>query len=585
MPVSKAFAFSYDLQGSDIYLHWRMPEGYYLYKDKTSVVQDEAVDASGLRFISTPDEVSDDIFGDVEVFYGQAQAILPLDPDFQGDLNVSLTFQGCAAGLLCYPPQTVSFPVSVEDKDQSSGLDSIVTDGLYVEEGETTVDKENLASEKASLPSSYYPPGARDALSSSGFALTVGVFFAIGLLLTFTPCVLPMIPVISSIIIGSEGKFGSGRAFRLSLGYVVGMVFVYTGLGLMAGGLGAEWNLQAEMQKPWVLGLIAMLFFALALSMFDVYQIRLPESLMGFVASKGKGGSMPGAVILGALSALAVSPCVTAPLAGTLTYLSVTGDYLLSGAALFAMSIGMGVPLILIATLGREFIPTSGEWMMQVKYFFGFLLLGTGIWMLSRVLPNNVTMFLYGALGIGFSIFLFELKKVLRHFQSLVLTAGYIMLFWSFFVFAGSAAGLRSASLSAPLKGFISEAPSEQVNLFEVVDNKKDLLELVGDGKPVMVDVYADWCVSCQIMDNEIFDKQEVRDLSDTLRFVKFDMTDFNRGHKEFLNENALIGPPALIFYYPNGDVIDEATLAGEVTLEVFLSHIKNNVRPFIDQN
>lgn len=589
LPVEQAFLFSENIEGSRLYLNWDMPSGYYLYKDKFEITSNNGSVSSSLNFDSIAKEVSDPIFGDVEVFYNNARAFLEIDPSFNGDLKVSVTYQGCASGRLCYPPETVEVVSSVSSETPTPGLDNIVTDGLYIDDGaEPDPVSESVAKTDKNTPIGSElssPLDLASLISSSSLIWTVSIFFILGLALTFTPCVLPMIPIVSSIVVGSGSNIGKKRSFNLSVSYVLGMSIVYTALGLLVGSLGADWNLQAAAQNPWVLGAFALLFFGLALSMFDLYEIRVPGFVQGFVESKGKGGSLPGAFSIGALSALAVSPCVSAPLAGALLYLSTTNDFVLSGLALFSLSLGMGLPLILIGTFGKAFAPKSGAWMLSVKYVFGFILLGTGLWMLSRTLPSDVSLFLWGSLGVAFAAFLFDTKNNLKRFKIVPVIGAALFLIWSVFVLAGAATGQGSATITAPLKGFAQEDESSKVELFRVVDTQGELEEILSEGRPVLVDVYADWCISCLVMDEEIFSQEEVQQLSGVIQFVKYDMTDFDADHKAFLNENSLIGPPALMFYDQAGNLIKEATLPGEIDLELFMAHTLTSVLPVIDQN
>lgn len=591
LPVEEAFDFSYETSKGKVYLNWSMPDGYYLYKDKFAVsTESQTVKISEIEFSTDHQRVSDSIFGDVDVFYRQANGHVEIDSAFDGDLTLSVSFQGCASGRLCYPPETVSIDVFVDHSSTTPGLDEIVTDGLYVMDdpdlgSEPDASVEPLETKKAESSDLNTPKGIFETLRSSSFIWTVALFFMLGAALTFTPCVLPMIPIISSIIVGSENQLSRKRSFALSMSYVAGMALVYTSIGIAVGAMGSAWNLQAAVQTPWILGVIATLFLLLALAMFDVYEIRLPRFLTSLMGSKREGGSVKGVFVAGGISALVVSPCVTAPLAGTLIYLSTTSDYLLSGAALLAISLGMGLPLVVIGTFGRDVLPKSGPWMVSVKYFFGFMLTGMAIWMISRVLPSNVSLFLWGALGIGLSVFLFDIRKIAVKFKAIPIVASILVLLWSAFLIAGSATGKGKATLTAPLADLMSEEVHKEDNLFEIVESQSQLQEIIGRGKPVLVDVYADWCISCLVMDKEIFATQQVRDLREQFTFVKFDMSDFSNDHKAFLNKNALIGPPALVFYYRNGDVIEEATLPGEIDLEIFLDHIKQQVLPFIDQN
>lgn len=583
LPAEKAFKFEHEVKGNKLFVRWAMPDGYYLYKDQISVSSDAQVRLPAPDFTQKHKNISDPIFGDVDVFYQFAEAYYEIDPFYKGDLDVAVSFQGCASGRLCYPPSTVD--LTVPFSGDPAGLNTIETSGLY---DESPVSGPTVDEVKSEIPETSNSFDSSEILSSSHILLVMAIFFAIGLGLTFTPCVLPMIPIISSIVVG-QGDISTKRAFALSSTYVMGMTIVYTSLGMLAGSFGAEWNIQAAMQTPWVLVAFAAMFAGLSLAMFGIFELKMPSSVHNFIERKGKGGSFLGVFVIGALSALAVSPCVSAPLAGTLIYLSTTGDYFTSGAALLSLSLGMGVPLILAGTFGRKILPKSGEWMNAVKAVFGFILLGVSVWLLTRIFPEHLDLLLWGILGLGVSIFLFTLRATLPKMSGLLLLLCVVVATWSLFMVAGSAIGESESTMEQPLKGFVAgqmtSETKEEAKLFEIIETEDQLQSILMGGKPVLLDVYADWCISCLVMDKEIFSKASVRALQEDIRFVKFDMSDFTGEHKTFLNKHSLIGPPALIFYNSEGDIIKGSTLPGEIGLEKFESHYRYKVAPYITRN
>ena len=388
-----------------LHLNWQINEGYYLYRHRFDIKL-AGQDSSLLEASSLPEGKPkvDEYFGEVEAYYYQAEMKLPLTasaPLQSSDVLLALNYQGCAEAGLCYPPQTRY---------------------VRINNGEVSISKDSpLAAAVVSAPLTA-EQGFTELLENAGLASIIGLFYLAGLALTFTPCVLPMVPILSSIIMGSSEPPGRKRAFALSLTYVLAMASTYALAGTLTGYFGAELNLQAKLQSPVTLSVFAALFVILSLAMFGLYELRLPafvQDRLNRISQKQSGGNYLSVGVIGVLSSLIVSPCVSAPLAGALVYISVTGDPGLGGLALLALGSGHGTPLLIIGTLGAEILPRAGQWMDQVKVAFGILLLGVAIWMLSRFIPGPISLGLWAALFIGYAWHLGALRGH-KHLRTLL---------------------------------------------------------------------------------------------------------------------------------------------------------------------
>ncbi len=535
LDVDKAFAFSAQSNGEgEIVADWQIADKYYLYRDKI-----EARLVSGQATLGdlklTEGKLKDDpIFGQVTVFYGSAQARLPLY-DIKGQVVVEFEYQGCADAGVCYPPQKQQITVDAASFGQATapGLDR------------------SQMSESDRIT---------DTLKNSNMWVVVLTFFVFGLLLSLTPCVFPMIPILSSIIVGQGGQnLSTKRAFIMSLVFVLAMAVAYTIAGVLAGIFGQ--NLQAAFQNPWILGTFALVFVLLALSMFGFYELQLPSSLQSKItvlSNKQQGGSLSGVAIMGFLSALIVGPCVAPPLAGALIYIGQTGDALLGGLALFAMSIGMGVPLLLLGTSAGKLLPRAGAWMDTVKAVFGVLLLAVALWMADRILPGWMSLSLWALLLIGSAIYMGALEPIgdKSSWHKLWKALGLSLLVYGIVLIIGVAGGSRD--LLQPLKvyqgGSGSSMMQTQAKLnFEKIDSLAQLQARIGQGQPVMLDFYADWCVSCIEMEKFTFSDPTVQASLSGVTLLKADVTANNTEHKALMKELGIVGPPAILFFNAQG--------------------------------
>lgn len=538
LDVDKAFAFSAQPNGQgEIVADWQIADKYYLYRDKI-----EARLVSGQATLGdlkrADGKLKDDpIFGQVAVFYGSAQATLPLY-DVKGQVVVEFEYQGCADAGVCYPPQTQQVTIDAAGFGQASAA---------------AVDRSQMSESDR----------ITNTLKNSNMWVVVLTFFVFGLLLSLTPCVFPMIPILSSIIVGHSAKsdtpISAKHGFILSLVFVLAMAAAYTIAGVLAGIFGA--NLQASLQNPWVLGSFAFVFVLLALSMFGFYEIQLPSRLqtkLTTLSNQQKGGSLTGVAIMGFLSALIVGPCVAPPLAGALIYIGQTGDALLGGLALFAMSIGMGAPLLLLGASAGKILPRAGAWMNTVKAVFGVLLLAVALWLADRVLPGWITLTLWALLFISSAIYMGALEPIgdKSGWHKLWKALGLSLLVYGIVLIIGVAGGSRD--LLQPLKVFQGGSGSGMMQTqaklnFEKIDSLAELQARIGQGQPVMLDFYADWCVSCIEMEKFTFTDPNVQAALTGVTLLKADVTANNADHKALMKELGIVGPPAILFFNAQG--------------------------------
>lgn len=583
LPVEQAFRLETTTAGDNrVGLRWVIAPGYALYKARMSAGIQETpppgVQLSALQFLSPTVFKDDPSFGRMEVFHDEARAVLEarnVPAAMAGkQLMVEVRYQGCADAGLCYPPQTVSLPVSlVASAVQASPVPVVPA---------------------AVTPAAPPPAGLDEADGIAGFLghaslpLVLLTFFALGIGLTFTPCVFPMMPILSGLIAGEDRALLTvSRAFRLSLAYVLGMAFTYALVGTLVGYFGARANVQLWLQTPAVLVGFALVFVVLSLSMFGFYELQMPALLrdrMDELARKQQGGRLTAVFIMGILSALVVSPCVSAPLAGTLVYISSTGDAVLGGLALLSLGLGMGVPLILIGTTGGRLLPKAGNWMLAVKGVFGVGMLAVAIWLLARVVPGPVTLLLW-ALLIGVSaVFMGALEPSEPGVGRLWKGVGAFMLLYAVFLMVGALTG--QSDVRRPLAAFAASpvAAVEQTGAAAEVDFvrirsrdelREQLAAAVSRGEEVVVDVYANWCVACQDMARTTFRDPGVIAALAPMRRLQLDLSDNTPAQRQLLQELKLYGPPAMLFYDRNGDEKRAWRVQSEVGPEVLLRKLQ----------
>jgi len=524
------------LDGQTIEVSYAIAKGYYLYRDKFRFAVDGETVALGTASFPKGKEKDDENFGKVEVYYKSVAVRLPVERMSSGPLplKLNLTSQGCADAGVCYPPQMQSVSLELPDPTSAPPISA-----AQAESG----DESGMIA---------------NTLKDAGFWANIAFFFLAGLGLSLTPCVFPMIPILSGIIAGQGHKNSHARGFALSLAYVLGMAVTYAAAGVAAGLTGTL--LSAALQNPWVLGSFAVVFVILSFSMFGFYELQLPTSLQSKLSEESghlQGGRGIGVFLMGALSALIVGPCVAAPLAGALLYIGQTGDAVFGGVALFVMALGMGAPLIAVGIAGGSLLPKTGPWMEAVKKGFGVLLLATAVWLVSPVIPAVVQMLAWAALLIIPAIYLHALDPLPPHakgWQRFWKGIGIVMLLTGAALLIGALAGSRDPL--QPLAGLRGQAvASESKKLpFEPVASLAELeTKVMAAGQPVMLDFYADWCVSCKEMERFTFSDPAVQARLAGFKLLKADVTANNADDKALLARFGLFGPPGILFFDSTG--------------------------------
>jgi thiol:disulfide interchange protein DsbD len=564
LPVEQAFPLTTLIDNGQLYASWHSADGYYLYKHRIFIQQGE-LKADPVYYSHAGKEKEDEAFGLVTAFYGDLDTRFDLSRFQPGELV--LHHQGCADAGLCYPPQRYYLTISQADIDAAANTLA-------------TANSNNTVTDTAGSTSSQ--SNTDSWFSNRSWGAVVGLFFLLGLGLTFTPCVLPMVPILTTVVLGQKNTSAS-RGFLLSSIYVLGMALTYAAAGLTVGLLGAGANIQAWMQTPWVLILFAVLFVLLALAMFGLYELQLPSGLrnrLNQLNQNQKGGQWLSVFIMGVLSALVVSPCVSAPLAGALVYLSTTGDAILGGSALLALGLGMGAPLIVLGTTGASFLPKAGGWMNQIKAFFGILLLGVAIWLLSRILPENISLLLWALLALFYGISLGALEPAASGIQRLVKGLAWVFLLYGIIAFVGVLQG--NSNPLQPLSGsqqFIGSTPppvhaSAFFRSSSVAEIEK---QIAASQQPVMLDLYADWCISCKVMEEEIFAQPDVQQMMKNVLWLQLDVTDNSAEQIAFMQKHAIFGPPTILFFSQQQEM-PAARIVGELGKDRFVAHIRKHL-------
>ena len=552
LPPEKAFRVSARLlDAKSIEINFQIAEGYYLYRERF------AFKAEGAS-LGEPDvphgkiKFDPNFEKDVETFRQQLLVLVPVDSS--GNFTFTVGYQGCSDKGLCYAPTETSFRLSNLTTNESVSASSDTQADNAVVEQETHGEVGRIQA----------------SLASGKLSLILPLFFLLGLGLSLTPCVLPMVPILSFIIVGEGAQTSRQRGFILSLFYALGMAFVYTALGIAAGLLGE--GLAAALQKPWLLTSFALLIAIMSLAMFDVYQLQMPSSLqllLTKLSERQKGGKLAGVFIMGALSALIVGPCVAAPLAGALLYISQTRNVIIGGSALFVMAMGMSVPLLLLGLSAGTLLPRAGQWMKVVKPLFGALMLALALWMVASLIPSWVLMAGWGLLAIAYGIF--------------VLVSGYLgwfpKIFGVLFVLLGVAQWMGIATGSdnpfAPWSNLRGERKNKiEFKKIKTVDELDQALASA-DGKVVMLDFYADWCVSCIEMEKLTFTEPAVKQAMNEMLLLQADVTANDADDKALLKRFSLFGPPGIIFFNSDGQEILQARVIGFKSADIFLQRLQ----------
>ena len=538
LPVEQAFNLSVEPQASgETLLRWDIAPGYYLYQQRLQF--------SGLPADAAPElpaglPYSDEFFGDSQIY--REHLTLTLPAGVAGSILVG--WQGCADAGLCYPPQTQQVDVSSAGAPSEPGT--------------------NLAEDQA----------LAGGLQNQHLMLNVLLFFGLGLLLAFAPCSLPMLPILAGIVVGSGAS--PRRGWALAASYVVSMALVYAALGVVAALLGA--NLQGLLQQPWLLASFAALFVLLALPMFGLFELQLPAALRDRLAHAGRkqqGGSLVSAGMLGVFSGLLVGPCMTAPLAAALLYIGQSGDALHGGLVLFALGLGIGTPLVLLVTLGNRFLPKPGAWMNRVKVLFGFLFLLAALLVIRPLLAEPTWLGLWGALLIVLASALLHLSRQVLQHASVAKAIGALLGIWGMAMVLGAAGG--ASDPLQPLKVYagtgIAAAPNAQhvIGMSEPATLERELAVAKAEGQWVLIDYYADWCVSCKVMEKTVFANPDVQASLQGVRVLRPDVTQSNAASRALLERFKVLGPPTLLWIGPDGEERRSQRITGAVNAEQFL--------------
>jgi len=582
LPPEEAFVYESIGESADTALvRFTAQPGYYLYLDKFDfrIIGD---DGFVIREVALPDGVikDDPEFGSVPVYYGQVEIPVIFNRPAGPAVNITLEadFQGCRDGEICYPP--MSRAVTFEMPAAAQAIGRPVPESRQA----SSVDADVTA------PAAVVPVSEQDRLA---FYLTdnptraIFAFFIAGLLLAFTPCVFPMVPILSGIIAGQGDSLTAMKAFWLSLVYVLAMAVTYTIAGVLAGLFGQ--NLQAAFQNPWIISGFVLIFIALALSMFGFYELQLPgrwQTRLTEASNRQQGGQLWGVAVMGFLSALIVGPCVAPPLMAALIVIGETGDAVLGGTALFALSMGMGAPLILFGVSAGKLIPRAGAWMDAVKAVFGVGMLALAIWLLERIMSGGLIMLLWGMLAIACGIYLGALERIeagASGWKRLWKSLGIVLLVLGSLEIIGAAAGgdywLRPLEhFTATTAGVTAGEHVEFRRIKSLQDLEKELEQAGSNGKGAMLDFYADWCVECIRMEKNTFRDASVQSQLDRLRLLQADVTANDDIDQELMKKFGIIGPPAILFFNRQGEEMRAYRLVGYFTPEEFVSHLQKVV-------
>jgi thiol:disulfide interchange protein DsbD len=566
VPVDEAFKpILIPVDGNTVEVTFQITPGYYLYKDKISVkAVSENVQLGKLELPKGKIKF-DEFFGESEVYFEDVFATLPLaraTPEAM-DLELEVNFQGCAEGGLCYPPTTRLVSTLLPAATAVTGLAALP-------------DRNVPVSEQGKLA---------QVITGSSIWVTIGVFFVAGLGLAFTPCVLPMVPILSGIIAGEGDNVSPSRGFTLAFSYVMGMALVYTGAGVVAAAAGLQ--LQATFNQPWVLILFSALFVFLSFGMFGAFELQMPSSIqsrLSGVSGNQKSGTMIGAFVMGALSALVVTACVAPALIAALTVMAQTGDMLRGGTALFAMSLGMGAPLLAVGAAQGKLLPKAGGWMVAVKGAFGFLFLALAVWMLSRILPGGVTLALWAALVFMAGVFMGGLTTLSSDSsiaQKLGKGFGVLAILYGLLLFLGSLTGGSNplkplATVSFGGGVMVAEDKHLEFQRIKTVDDlDREIAAASAAGKTAMLDFYADWCVSCIEMEEYTFTDAGVQDALSNTVTLQADVTANDELDQELLQRFGVFGPPTIIFFGTDGQQRHGYEVVGYMKAKDFTEHVQ----------
>lgn len=562
LDVDQAFAFDFEQTGDQLLLKWEIADGYYLYKKKFEIVANQAQ----LSDPSFPhaDQVEDEFFGISDVFHKQVTVTYPI-LNAQADSSIKIRYQGCAEAGLCYPPEVKT--VYLSEVIGTGGSEAVAANS------EQTTLAVTEPSDKAAPKSTQFDLVDR-LTSSESLVITLLLFLGLGIGLAFTPCVFPMYPILSSIVIGHGNTLSLKRAFVLSFIYVQGMAITYSLLGLVVASAGVQF--QQALQSEYVLGVMIVLFVALAFVMFGAYELQLPskwQEKLNAVSSKQQGGNLGGVFLMGVISGLVASPCTTAPLTGILLFIAQSGDMFLGFTALYALSLGMGVPLILFGMTGGKLLPKAGNWMNVVKTSFGFMMLVVAMLFVERMFDNQWTQAAWGLLGMSTFTYFYVVNQSTQSsfWKGARAVVIFIGLFFSF-TYGYEAFVPRTVVQSTGEQ----VAQPEFIKVQDLADFEKKLAEANVQGHSVMIDLYADWCVACKEFEKYTFSDSAVIDALSNTVWMQIDLTEYNETNNQFQDHFAVLGLPTILFFDEQGNELEQGRITGFLKAGPFAEHVNN---------
>lgn len=560
LPPEQAFIFTTHLtKNNQLTLQWNIAPGYYLYRDQLRVKLAPASQVQ-LGEVNLPEGVqkTDSIRGSYQIYSGTLTLDVPLASIDKGMLDLIIGYQGCSTKGFCYTPINKSLQVDLANLTAPQDL---TKDIAIAKPAETHF-----------LSEQEY---AKQIFVEGSFIMMILSFLGLGLLLAFTPCVLPMIPILSGIIMGHRKKLTTLKTFSLSLSYVLGMAVTYAIAGVIVALIGS--HIQTSLQQPWVIGIFSSIFVLLALSLFGVFQIQLPAKLQKsliHLSNAQKGGTYIGVFLMGSISSLIISPCVSPPLVGVLAYIGQTGDVWLGASALLALGIGMGIPLLVIGASAGKLLPKAGPWMQTVEKLMGIMMLAFAIWIVSRIIPGPVTLFLWSIFLIGISVFMGVFSKakqrLRRRFALIIFIYGIILMI---------GAALGNSDPLHPWENWKFNSTTEQSeSQFKTLKNMQQLDQAFAlakqQSKPVLIDFYADWCESCVRMERYVLNRSDVQKALVDFILLRADVTENNSFDHALLARFHVIAPPMFLFFDQQGDELAHENIVGEVDATTFLSHV-----------
>ncbi|MGG7047858.1 MULTISPECIES: protein-disulfide reductase DsbD [unclassified Campylobacter] len=547
--ISEAFDIKHKTNTDGVEFSFKFGENIYIYKDTFNILLD------GKNINNSLDMPPHEQSGEYNIIFKEFSLLVPKNL-LQNDIStITLNYQGCAKNGICYRPQTKIYTISYKNGELKASEQVENTSNEVPE----LADDERIANE----------------LKNTNFILSLATFFGYGLLLALTPCIFPMIPILSSIIISKGGsQLGAWRGFVLSLVYVVAMSLAYALAGVAASFLGL--GLGGMLQNGWVLGSFALVFIGLAFSMFGFYDLRLPAKFENFINKRSQGKSgLFGVFIMGFAAALVVSPCVAAPLAGALLYIAQSGNALYGGVMLFVMGLGMGIPLLVIGTSSGKILPKPGKWMDAIKAAFGFLMLAMAVWLLSRTLGSGFELAGYGVIGVFMAVFFGAFEPASSAKQRAKKAIFLLLFIYSAMLLVGAFSGAKDPL--KPLANFNQNTNSKEIQNelnFRSITNLNELKQAIQTAqKPLMIDFYADWCASCKELESITFTDQAVVKRLKEFELIRIDVTKQSSENDAMLKEFSLIDPPALLFF-KNGEQLSSKRIIGFISPEKFLEKI-----------